>query len=90
MNLFALFFIDTKCEYDLPNEAEHTSDFIIFIDELFQSLYGNSKTPASSKQLKGGISSCGHKNFWHQDTIFYYFLMQKQKTRKGTIHSKSY
>lgn len=49
----------------MPNEAEETGDFILFMDELFDSLNGNSKTAALSKALKGGISrSSGHKDFW--------------------------
>jgi hypothetical protein len=48
--------LNTKTEYNLPEEAEHTADFILFMDELFDSLNGNTKLAPQGKPLKGGMS----------------------------------
>ncbi|RZC40252.1 uncharacterized protein BDFB_011654, partial [Asbolus verrucosus] len=55
----------TKTDYDLPLAAEDTADFILFIDELFDSLNCNTKTAPDGKPLRGGVSlTSGHEEFW--------------------------
>jgi hypothetical protein len=41
------------------------SEFILFIDKLFDSLNGKSKISQKSKPLKGGVTrNSGHEKFW--------------------------
>jgi hypothetical protein len=74
---------DTKTEYNLPEEAEHTADFIIFMDELFESLNGIPKLP-QGKPLKGGMSqNSEHETFWRSaiivlNTVCYYKSHKKK------------
>jgi hypothetical protein len=45
------------------------SEFILFIDKLFDSLNGKSKISQKSKPLKGGVTrNSGHEKFW-KDSI---------------------
>lgn len=64
-NFNIFFYLDTKSEYDLPDEAESTGDFILFLGELFDTFNGNTETAPYSKRLKGGITkSSGHDVCW--------------------------
>ncbi|KAF5279257.1 hypothetical protein FQA39_LY18301 [Lamprigera yunnana] len=54
-------------EKSLPREAEDTTDFILFMDGLFNSLNGNHNIASSSKPLKGGITTASnHEDLWRQ------------------------
>jgi hypothetical protein len=76
--------LDTKTEYNLPEEAEHTADFILFMDELFDSLNGNTKLAPQGKPLKGGMSqNSEHETFWRSaiivlNTVCYYNSNKKK------------
>lgn len=51
----------------MPAEAVQTGEFILFIDQLFDSLNANNKIAASSKPLKGGVTSMSeHETFWRE------------------------
>jgi hypothetical protein len=57
--------LDIDSEYKLEKEAAETGEFILFIDQLFDSLNGNSKISQKSKPLKGGVTrNSGHEKFW--------------------------
>jgi hypothetical protein len=61
--------LDIDSEYKLEKEAAETGEFILFIDQLFDSLNGNSKISQKSKPLKGGVTrNSGHEKFW-KDSI---------------------
>jgi hypothetical protein len=76
--------LNTKTEYNLPEEAEHTADFILFMDELFDSLNGNTKLAPQGKPLKGGMSqNSEHEAFWRSaiivlNTVCYYNSNKKK------------
>lgn len=40
----------------LPAEAKHTAELILFLDKLFDSLNGNTKSAPYGKPLKGGVT----------------------------------
>lgn len=58
-------FLGDKEKTGLPMEAEDTAQFLLFMDELFDSLNNNSKVASSAKPLKGGVTETSqHEVFW--------------------------
>ncbi|XP_074026877.1 uncharacterized protein [Leptinotarsa decemlineata] len=72
---------DIKDNHSLPAEAEHTADFILFLDELFDSLNVSRKSKPEAKRLL--TSNSGHSKFWKEAlpliTRMRYFSLQKNK-----------
>ncbi|XP_015840038.1 transposable element P transposase [Tribolium castaneum] len=71
---------DTKTAYNVDAEGVHTGDFILFIDELFDSLNSNNAHAPSNKPLKSGFRrNSPHEEFWRNaikvlETVRWYNL----------------
>lgn len=73
----------------LPVEAKNTGEIILFFDELFDSLNGNTKIAPRGKPLKGGISrSSGHNDFYKNDAkkMREMYFVCKQIKKKCPCH----
>lgn len=65
LNIF-LFVSDTKDSNNLESEASQTGDLILFLDQLFDSLNGQSKTAPPTKPLKASVTkNSNHQQFWN-------------------------
>ncbi|KAJ8910063.1 hypothetical protein NQ315_013318 [Exocentrus adspersus] len=73
--------------YSLPLEAMDTADFILFVDQLFDSLNLSRKSKPQAKPLKWAVTrQSDHKKFWQYslkmlDTMKF-FSLEKQKLVK--------
>lgn len=57
---------DTKDSNNLESEASQTGDLILFLDQLFDSLNGQSKTAPPTKPLKASVTkNSNHQQFWN-------------------------
>ncbi|KAB0796798.1 hypothetical protein PPYR_10859 [Photinus pyralis] len=94
--------IESDCK--LPREAEETADLILFLDSLFDSLNGNSRSAPISKPFKAGVTSTSpHKLSWtdairllqslkfcdHEKSVQVPSVVNLVKTLKGFLYLRS-
>lgn len=70
----------------LPREAVDTAEFILFMDKVFDSVYGLSVKPLSGKNLRYAVSErTEHVEFWSQSIEVFKTIHFYNNKKKHTI-----